>query len=88
MSSYFERSESLRKSLEAVAFSFVSQHDETIYYGYLWTMGSNWALGLFSMRIIGKNDIINLYFLEEKAGYEITLYRYSPFFDQGLGGGG
>ena len=26
-----------------------------------------------------------LYFLEEKAGYEITLYRYSPSFDQGFG---
>lgn len=49
-------------------------------------MGFNRALGLFSMRIIGKNDIINLYFLEEKAGYEITLYRYSPFFDQGFSG--
>ena len=28
MSPYFERSESLRKSLEAVAFSFVYRHDE------------------------------------------------------------
>lgn len=27
MSSYFERSESLRKSLEAVAFSFVYRHE-------------------------------------------------------------
>ena len=49
---------------------------------------SNWALELFSMRIIGKNGIMFLYFLEEKAGYEITLYGYSPFFDQGVGGGG
>jgi len=31
MSSYFERSESLRKSLEAVAFSFVYGHDEASY---------------------------------------------------------
>ena len=38
------------------------------------------------MRIIGKNGIMFLYFLKEKAGYEITLYRYSPFFDQGFGG--
>lgn len=31
MSPYFERSKSLRKSLEAVAFSFVYGHDETSY---------------------------------------------------------
>ncbi len=31
MSSYFERSESLRKSLEAVAFSFFGGHDEDSY---------------------------------------------------------
>ncbi len=31
MSSYFERSESLRKSLEAVAFSFFYGNDEASY---------------------------------------------------------
>ena len=31
MSPYFERSKSLRKSLEAVAFSFVYGHDEAIH---------------------------------------------------------
>ena len=31
MNSYFEKNESLRKSLEAVAFSFVYGNDETSY---------------------------------------------------------
>ena len=86
MSSYFERSKSLRKSLEAVAFSFFMDMTRMVtkaIFGCRLLIG---LWGLFSMRIIGKNGIMFLYFLEEKAGYEITLYRYSPFFDQGFSG--
>ena len=69
MSSYFERSKDFRSHWKQWLFHLFMEMKrmvtKTIFDG-----ASNWALGLFSMRIIGKNGIMFLYFLEEKAGYE------------------